>query len=406
MKNRFSRSNVFSSIVLSIIFIFLVTQLSGIEAEAQLNTDPGNIKLGPFYVTPSLLIKETYTDNLFYDVTDGQDDFKTILSPGIKLLLKPLKRHSILLAYEGTFTRHADFSSEDTDDHRADALIELDFTGGLNIKAWDTFTKDHEPRRYSPTGEIEEFYTNVIAASASYELSKRFKIKADYINTNYNFESEISNFRDRKEDTASGTLFYRFLPKTSFLLEYDFTRVKYDHETDLDSDVTAILGGIKWEVTEKMTGTIKAGYLMKDFESSVRNDFDGVIFSLAIDHQFTEFTSIRLMGERRINETNIVGPDYSTITEGYGEFTQRLTNKISGVINGSYGVEKYNKAITAGTVTDIREDRVWNAGAGLRYQIQKWWEIGLDYLHRNRDSNFNIFDYKENAYSLFMKFVY
>ena len=401
------RKGFSQSFVLFFTLMLLISLLSG-ESNAQLKTEPGNIKLGPFYVSPSLLVKEIYTDNLFFEKSNTKDDYKTVFSPGLKILLKPLNRHSILFAYEGIFTRHAEYNSEDTDDHRADGLIELDFKGGLNLKAWDTYTKAHEPRSYSPTGKIVKFETNVAAASASYELSKRFKIKAEYSNSNINFSDAENNFRDRKEDFASGIVFYRFLPKTSALIEYDFTRVKYDTNTAYDSDVNSVLAGVTWEVTDKITSTVKAGYLKKDFDSPSRNDFKGGIFAVDIDHQFTEFTSVKLVAQKKINETNILGTDtdYFTTTGTFGEFKHRFTGKISGLVNGSYGVDKYNKAITIGTKTEIREDKTWNAGAGLRYLIQKWWEIGLNYLHCDRNSNFDDFDYKENTYSLFVKFVF
>jgi len=280
----------------------------------------------------------------------------------------------------------------------------MDFKFGrrLGLTLQDVYAKGHEPRSSSTTGLIEKYTANTASASISYKLADVSKVKMDYSKTAWKFKS--SQFRDRGEDLISTYLYYRILPKTSAFVEYDHKQVDFDQSTiTLDNKVNSGLLGATWEITEKSKGTVKGGYTWKNFESSTLKDLRTWAASIDLNHEFSDYTSLKVLGQRAVNETTLQGARYIATTGMYCEFTHKFTYKTAGILRGSYGEDKFSDAIAP--ETKARNDLTTAAGAGLKYQMRDCLEFAIDYNYRERNSNINAYDYKENSYMFTINFA-
>ena len=259
------------------------------------------------------------------------------------------------------------------------------------------FLKGHEARSASATGFIETFRSNVASVGASYQLADRSKLEFVYAKSFWAFLE--SPFRDRDEDLFSAYLYYRFLPKTSAFLEFDRKNVTFDDRSlGLDNRVNSGQLGLTWEMSEKSKGTIKGGRLEKDFESGSLQDFRGWTGSIDFNHEFSDYTSLRLLAERTVNETKLLGSRYYITRGGYGEFSFRLIRHVSAVLRGSYGVDAFSDAIPPDTV--VRQDRTLLEGIGLRYTIRDRLIFDAGYDRRVRRSNIPVNGYNEHSYTI------
>lgn len=355
----------------------------------------GNLHIGALELHPYLLTKETYSDNVYSTSTDTKHDYFTTITPGLRLQL-PFREHLLGAEYNKVFTKYARYEHENTIDHNANAFAAFKFGSLVGLKLLDIYAKGHEPRGSSSTGFIEKYHTNVATASATYKLADVSKIQLDYTKTRWGFES--SQFRDRHEGLVSAYIYYRFLPKTSAFVEYDHKKVDFEQATtNLDNKTDSGLFGLLWEITEKSKGTIKAGYLRKNFEVSSNKDFKTWTASADLNHEFSDYTSVKLVGQRIVNETTLQGVRYTTTTGAYGEFIHKLTYKISAVLRGSYGVDKFSDSVAP--ETKLRRDLTTSGGIGLKYAMRDWIEFTLDYNHKKRNSNIDVNDYHENLYT-------
>jgi hypothetical protein len=370
--------------------IAAVLFLASFSAQAE----EGNIHLGQLHIHPYVSVGETFSDNVYYTDTDEKRDTIITYTPGIKLDL-PVGRQLVEAEYYAVANRYRTYPGEDTTDHHASGLMDFKIGSPFELRLSDVFTKGHEPRSSSATGFIEVFRNNIATASASYQLPGRSKVQFDAGKSTWDFIQ--SPFRDRDEKFAAGYLYYRFLPKTSAFLEFDRRKVVFDDATlNLDSIVDSELAGLTWEITEKSKGTIKAGRMQKDFESPVFRDFRGWISSVDLRHAFSEDTSLIIVGQRTVNETNVFGTAFFVTTGAYGEFTQRLFRKLAVVARGSYGKDVFSNPIPPDTI--IREDKTAMAGGGLKFDLWDWFELGADYNYRTRNSNIPVDDYREHEY--------
>ncbi len=375
------------------------------------------------FIHPFLSITEYYTDNVFYSNDDKKGDFITLISPGIWLTVphvyekllqidtsnispggfslsryKPetFKRYQTYLFYNADIERFSKHSSENAVNHKAEGLFQYNLRGGLSIELLDQFITSHDNRGTGISFKLDKFKSNLANLIISYNVSDRFKLRVDYSNFLVNYNASRNNFRDRNDNAFSGYIFYKFQPKTSLFLEYEFLGIQYREDTALNSKEHHYFGGIQWDITAKSKGSIKAGYGVKDFDDPGGENSNDFIMEAQIDHKFTPKTSLVLKASRRTNETNISTSDYVLSNAIELEYLQRITGKITGNIKLAYTNDRYHGDLTIGSETKVLEDNYYTGAFAFQYKFKEWIYLDLGYMYTRRDSNFSDFDYTSN----------
>lgn len=362
----------------------------------------GNIRFGALEVHPYLSVSETYDDNVYATSSNTTYDWITTTTPGIKLMM-PFRAHKVEAEYRAVIKNYWDYTSENITDHYAAVLGDFKFGSLVGLKLGDKFTRGHEPRSSSGSGQIEEYNKNAANAALSYVFADRFKVEAGYTRTSWDFTQPENNFRDRSEDLIATYLYYRFLPKTSAFVEFDFKNVVFEQKTaNLDNKVYTPLLGLTWEISEMTRGTVKGGYLFKEYETGNNQNIDTWTASVELDQAFTDRASLKLVGLRDVNESNTRGTSYFTTTGAFAEYTHKLAYKLSAVVRGSYGEDDYSNAVGSGPE---RHDKTILYGVGLKYQMREWLEFALNYNHLDRNSNIDSRDLNDNTTSLTVNFA-
>lgn len=367
----------------------------------QTTTPAPRLRYEALAIHPYISLKETYNDNIFAVSQDTKGDWITTIKPGIKLVL-PFRRHQFLAEYNAVIEAYSKYGSEDTTGHNARVLADLKLGSLFGLTLGDTFTRGHEPRVSTTSGRIEQFDRNVAVASASYQLADRSKVQLDYTRTRWDFMA--SKYRSRDEDMIAAFFFYRFLPRTSVFVEYDWRNFGYDQKNNnLDSQAHSGFVGLTWEAGVGTRSTLKAGYLNKQYKTGLRNSFDTWGVSADINHAFSDTSAIKLVAMRDVNESSALGARYFVTTGALAEYTHRFTYRISAFARASYGADEYSDAVGVDTVA--RNDKTFLGGVGLKYQMRDWLEFVLEYAHRDRDSNIPAYKLKQNTYSFTVNFA-
>ena len=361
----------------------------------------GSLHYEALEIHPFVSVKETYDDNIFAVAKNTTNDWINTITPGIKLVL-PFRMHMFTAEYNAVINSYSSYSSENTTDQNAKVLADFKLGSLFGLTFSDTYASGHEPRVSSTSGQIEKFERNAAAVTATYQFVDRSKIKMEYTRTKWRFM--LSEYRSRDEDLVATYLYYRFAPSTSAFVEYDWKNVAYDKKDNgLDSQVQSGFLGLTWEMTASTRGTVKGGYLQKNFGVSDKQNFGTWGASADISHAFSDSSLLKISATRDINESSALGTRYFVTTGAYAEYTHKLIYNISVVARASYGVDDYSDAIAPDTVA--RNDKTFLGGVGLKYQMRDWLEFALDYNYRDRGSNLPVNDLKQNTYSLTVNFA-
>ncbi|MEW5746963.1 MAG: outer membrane beta-barrel protein [Nitrospirota bacterium] len=382
------------------------------------------------YVHPFLSVTEYYTDNVFNTKDNKEDDFVTVLSPGIWFAVPRVKervmeistasvapggasatrflerapgRYQAYALYRADIEIFARNSSENTDNHLAEGVFQYNFRGGLSVDVMNQFAKTHDVRGRATGDDItlDEYNANYFSTILTYKISDRLTLRADYANYLLDYTTDNDNFRDRKDNSASGYIFYRIGPRTSVFGQYEFIDVDYDESTLPSSKQHHVFVGARREVTDKSRIMLKAGYGTKDFENSTVGNKDNVLLEAQVQHSFTTKTSVSVIAARRFSESDLRTTQY-VLTNSVGvHYRQRVTSKITGSLLLTFADEQYKgDPVTAGGETKQRKDKYYGVGPGVQYRFKEWLSAEARYTFSKRDSNLSFFDYTNNTVAL------
>ena len=380
----------------------------------------GNLGLGPIDLHPYFQVSEVYDDNVcrtpdrlcFVDplkptLSEEGKDWITIFSPGLRMEL-PIRRFRLEAEYRGDFGRYAEFKSENYNDQTVLGDLSMSLPGGLSMAVKDEWKDGHDPRGYAQNVVLDFYRRNTVRGELGLKAGPKMALTAAYTNMVLNYEDDARNgFRDRTDDISGGTVYFRFLQKTAALLEYTHTVVRFREPgaDNLDSRAHRGYLGLAWDISTRSRGTIKGGYLRKDFEDP-DNDIGRGIFSADIRHEFTPRTSVRLSGEQDVRESNLASQPHYLSTGGAMELERLIHPRLTARLGGGFSRDQYPTDMTLDGETRPRLDNTWNTGIQFDYRPRKWIDLGLRYLYSQRRSSFDQFEYLDNLFGLNLGVVF
>jgi polysaccharide biosynthesis protein VpsM len=372
----------------------------------------------------SLTLSGIYTDNAYNSPTNKKSDFSTILTPEIWLQLPAVNERPKEVEFGSTYAPGGLVLSRFTPetlrkfnasiDYRTDIpltsvnspsdnTLTHNLTGNLSyhgnrisLDMIDQFQRSYETGVSSIPNQVDRFYSNLFNPIVSWDVGSRLKLQFRYSNYYLDYDAEGNGFRNRIDNGFDEYLFYKLTPKTSAFIEYDFTDVSYMSDATLNSRENNFYGGVQWDITAKSSGSIKAGYGIKDFDT-ISNSTNNFIFQAQLNHRFTPKTSLAFAVYRETDETDIVSTYFILSTGATLNYQQLITSKITGSIDLEYINEKYNGDLTFGGQTNAREDNVYQAGLRLQYEFRRWLKTSIGYTYLTRISNFPGFSFSGNT---------
>ena len=217
-------------------------------------------------------------------------------------------------------------------------------------------------------------------------------------------------------------LFYRFLPKTSALVEYRYQSRTYTEQQDADDNSKGIEDdtaqdfdyhktfiGLHWDASAKIIGDLKLGLGYKDYENDKNwdgNAYDDNTTWLAETRLFYKLTrktmlSGKILREVRDSASDDGSTEYENTTVGVG-VKQKVLRQLT--LSGSldYTAKEYDENADG----DERSDDVYSAELGAEYTFNDWLTAGLNYTFKDKQSNFEDKEYTENIVGLSLSASY
>ncbi len=300
--------------------------------------------------------------------------------------------HEFGAMYEARIGRYDTSSDDNYERQRLDANANLVLNRKLDV-ALDFIYQDTsdprgstdrpaltEPDEWHATGADVMVGYGADRAPARLEVSLGGNRKRYDNNSTFTAASEL-------DTTNLGALFlYEVMPKTSLLFEVEARNLDYRAGT-LDSEEYYTLFGGTWEATAQTSGTVKVGFVDKDFDVAARDDFDGASWQIEVlwsplprtDFQFTTY---QIPSEATGIGDTIVQSDFSVGVRH--ELRPRLVTAAS---------------LTTGTSDyegSTREDDRDTINISANYEFQRWLTLRFDYIWYDNESNLANRDYDRN----------
>ncbi len=353
--------------------------------------DPLGVRAGTFLIFPQVQVGEAYNDNIFAVENNEDDDFITVVSPGVRVE-SDWGRHALEFrtgAVAGFYQDHDDENYIDTfvaADGRLDVVRETFIVGGLGWRQLHEDRGDPDNEQTKEPVEYDVYSANLGAVRELGLVSTR--IDGDVNRISFQDAQATGggtideDDRDRFEYSLTGQVGYEYLPDTSAFVRVIGRWIDYDElqdGVDRSSQGIGAVVGTELNFTGKTSGEVFLGYQTRTYDDDNLNDVDSPAAGGNLLWNVTGLTSIRWFLEGRIQET--------TQQDASGYLALRT--------GGSVEHELLRNLLVGGGITvgrddyegDNRQDDIFIGLLSARYLINRNFFAGAEFAHRTRTSD-------------------
>ncbi|HYE32447.1 MAG TPA: outer membrane beta-barrel protein [Methylomirabilota bacterium] len=387
-----------------------MASLAAASAHAVTAEDVLVFSKGPVTLRPQLDLSAQYNDNIFFRDTNVETDFISIVSPGMEFDIGRNENY-FRADYNWDNFFYADNDQLNADQHR------LRMQNHFAINKFSISGRDNV-----------EFLSSVLSGGSTIR----------------NQRVDRSVFRDEY------TLRYDLTEKTSVYVEGLHNTTDYDHPTLFDSNTLMGSGGFAWkafnrislfgemyygqtarganaaglkppwswnlggflgargEFTEKLSGTVKAGYETREFGDGIGGATTPVV-SIGLTHAFTEKSVLRLTYTRQsFVSAEFVRSQFAADVVDLA-FTQAIgaEGRLKGTLGAYYNLDTYEGPQPSALGPVDRSDDLYRAYANVTYDLTRWSSVLLGYeFEKFNSSHPAIIDYDVNRVTLTLAIGY
>lgn len=365
-----------------------------VTERARPDYDPLGINYGSFLVLPRVQAGVGYSNNA-YLADDGKQDAAFVsLQPGFRIN-SGWSRHQLQVNGTGNFRRYLGESARNENGYsfgtrgRADFGLDYSFTGDAQ------FSKLYE----SPlSGDVQSNLSVLSSYRRSYFSGRgerrvgRTRLVAALDHTSFEFNpidlasGTVIDQRDRDRGITRliGQGEYAISPAMSTYLQasYDWT----DYDTTLlngdpnrDSRALRVLGGVNFDLTSFLRGTVGIGYVDRGFRSPLYKDVNGLSFEGRVEYFPTELTTFTVAARRLVADSSI--GNSSAFFDNRASLRvdhELLRNLILNAI-GEISVQDY--------IGSKQRSTNFRLSSGGRYLVNREFGLELALSYASRDQN-------------------
>lgn len=379
------------------------------------------LKFGPLTMNPSLAYKFTWDDNIYLTDTDERADYISQFSPGLDAKLDlpfglPFismggggvgftfgkeDRTLINLEYKPDFKSFLEHTEESNIGHTfiGTSIIPSNLFGGrgkLIFGFRDIFKYTTDPAS-SEQGKFTPRYNNDMEAKAKYAVSQKVSTAVAYRQILEWYTMETRQSFNYTKYSLTPTVYYNLTGKSSLFLDTEFTRIVY-HTGNRNSAYLETSAGLTGQVTAKTNVYFKVGGQFRSYEhDELYKGYTAFTTRGSLSSQLRKDVFIKLTFNKDAVESTYQGNAYFDLKQADFELIKNLTGKLSMMAGGTFGRNDYPRDSNEGDAGDrVRRDYVWGLRTGFSYQLLKGLDSSISYEFRGRDSNFMVYDYRDN----------
>ncbi|WP_419662198.1 outer membrane beta-barrel protein [Desulfosarcina variabilis] len=349
-----------------------------------------NIKL-----SPEVILREVYSDNIYLVDDEKTDDYITSVLPNMGMQIAFTPRSRVELLYLGRFDIYNTADNFRQDHHYGHLNFQLDTPKGssVNLGAWG---EDSANQPDSTEDRSKDYSIHALYADVDLMVFSATELFGTYQRSSRRFDDTIDRDDDFDRDFFAIGLVNSQSSLFPLLLEYRYETQENDQPATGSTDFVyqAAYTGFKWRQDQRLSGSLRVGYLWSEFNSA--SAYDGWVTDTDLKYALSDFTRITGTAYRGVRESTRSARDtldYYIYAGGKLSIAYSRLDPFRFRIYGRYENKDYR--LTEASV-DSREDDLYSAGVSAQYNIEDWLSISLGYLYRMNDSSVETQKYKEN----------
>ena len=348
----------------------------------------------PVFVYPFLGLGIGHNSNLTGVSVNPVNSWFMVLSPRIYAdVKKGGSTHS--LTYNGNFGQYVDSSNDNFSEHELVAATRNQFTAraDLQASAYYLIKQDARGSVNRPFSSEPDLW-HAVGAGALYGYGARNapgRVEVDFalIDKRYQNNRSVTELFDVTTLKLGGTFYYRLAPRTRALGEISVMQYEYKSSRSLFGNTEMrYLVGVTWDVTAATSGTIKAGFMTKNFKADATADITMPTVDATVRWSPRTYSVFDFAVQRVAMDST--GTGIATVNTSLGSvWTHRWKEFISTRALLSHLNSDYKGV--------LRTDRVTTLSVGGYYDARTWLRLGVEYTHQRRTSTGSNFEFSRDV---------
>jgi len=388
-------------------YVGMTEQDVGVMDRARPAYDAKGTPLGGFRLFPGLDISSSYDDNVFRTNSPLSDWFFTI-SPGARI--KSQWGRHFFEVYGGSNTyAFTKYTAENLTDWRVGADGRYDISHAANVTASASYGQQHE--LWSAPNNVAGFqaapnrsWQAHVDTSATYQPDRLgIGIGGSFDNNNWTRTPLIgggylnNDDRDQHEYQGYARIFYDFSPGYSGYVKASYDERDFDQLTDRSgvhrsSHGFRVDGGVNLQLTHLVRGEVFVGYLSQNFASPALKDISGFDYGVQLDWFVSDVLTAHLSGRRTLDDVVLSGVSLADNKSVYASADYEFRPNIILQAHASYTNTTYGGS--------TRTDNYPGAGVGVKYLVNQYASLNLNYNYSQRSTQSSAFEYTDNTVSI------
>jgi len=376
---------------------------------AGLESQAADVKLGLFALTPSVGAEVKHDDNIYTTNSSEVSSWITAETISVNAVAEP-SRHRIEFEYAGEFGQYSENSDDNFSDHTFTAngsfaigrRVHFDVGGFLDMghqARGSGLSAGRSPDFGALLNEPDEFDSQGLRSTLTIgneDSRGRLKIQLGIRDIEFTNNRERTRIFSRDRSYSDVAYYHRILPRTSFVIDARLTDIEYEEERALgherDSQEERYRVGLTWKATAKTSGSMRVGYLDKEFDDGDLSGFSGISWELNVRWSPRTYSHIDVNTSREPDEP----------TDGLTEFVDRKsygigwTHAWSDRLETSISAEFRNDEFQGSP----RDEDYVDYALQVSYRIWRWLTLELRGEVADLTSPLDRFEYAANRFSI------
>lgn len=392
--------NIVGMSVLGLTFLF-----GAQGALAQVAIQPQSVPFGSFVLVPTVSLKTVSDDNIYNLPSNEVSSFSQILNPNLAFIAQDR-----LNVYKAVYNLSAASFANDSNDSYADQIFDLsahvESSARLRLDGGLAYKMLHDDRGTGMTsglglatilasGEVDKYDVTTVRGGVEYGAKTArglMVLNADMNQKRYSRSTSVN--RDNDTLNALLGLRARIMPKTTALVDYEYSDTNYKTNATADTQDNRILLGLTWENTAQTTGKLRLGQGKRKVDGGA--DINKFTWDLGAVWKPVPLDTIAINGGARASDATV--PYTSVENTNYSlSWTHDWLDRFNTTVSLGSSKDDYKGNPQA---VDNRNDDTNTYGVAANYQMRRWLVLNAAINVNDRSSNQAAYDSKRNVMSV------
>ena len=386
----------------------------GVTDRRRPDYDAPGLRLGSFLLYPAAEAHAAYDDNIFASDNGKEDDAVFTLAPSL-FLDSNWTQHAISIKVDSSSALYASHGNESRTDWGVAGAGRLDLFESSNITTSIGYRNLTEGRQSTNSlqnlAEPTEYDQFDASGAWNYSLNRiSASLGGGFTRLNYDDTPRRGSttadldFRDRDIARGVARLSYSFEGDDNAFVQgghsafvqavvsdRDYRKLATTNPVKRDSFGYEIVAGWASEISNLVAGEVYVGYLDRDYDSSTFDDVSDFTAGLDLEWYVTEIFTVRAKASRGVPDStvdDVGGILRSAVALG---FDWELMPNV--LVHADVHYEKNNFKGSS------RDDDWVGTGVGVKYLVNRYLHLDLEYGFDERASDDSGFDFQRNRVS-------